>query len=152
MKRNDKPRAQSQRGAVLIVSLILLVVLTLLGVSVMNMTRLEERMASNAQETVQAFQSAETGLAQAYDNPDVWNPSDPQAPVANSTRIPSGVNRQDTAGYDVEFIVVTGPPPGYDVAKYQTSHFDFRSTGTSKSGFSTELHGGGFRVSRRIDP
>lgn len=142
------PRLRNQRGAVLIISLILLVVLTLLGVSVMNMTQLEERMASNAQEVVQAFQSAETGLSQAYDDPNVWNPSAPQPPVADTTPIPSGIGRVDKAGYEVEFIVVTGPPPGYDVAQYQTSHFDFRSTGTSNSGFSTELHGGGFRVSR----
>ena len=54
-----------QRGAVLVVSLVLLVVLTLLGVSVMNVTQLEERMAGNSQEMNQAFHSAETGLSSA---------------------------------------------------------------------------------------
>ena len=152
MKCFRKDLVRNQRGAVLIISLILLVVLTLLGVSVMNMTQLEERMASNAQEVVQAFQSAETGLSQAYGDPDVWNPLDPKPAVDNNTAIPSSVGRTDKAGYQVEYIVRTGPPPGYDLAKYQTSHFDFRSTGTSNSGFSTELHGGGFQVSRRIDP
>lgn len=135
-----------QGGAVLIVSMILLVVLTLLGVSVMNTTQLEERMASNAQETSQAFQGAETGLSQAYDNATVWNPT--VVTTVAMTSIPSAVGRTDEAGYVVTHITDTGPPPGYDVSQFRTAHFDFASTGTSQSNFSTTLHGGGFRVFR----
>lgn len=124
------------RGAVLVVSLVLLVVLTLLGVSVMNMTRLEERMASNSQESVRAFQGAETGLSQAYDNANVWNPS---VITAEDT---------GTAEYQVEFLTATGPPPGYDVTQFQTANFDFRSVAETDSGFTAVLHGGGFRVFR----
>ncbi|MFT5173345.1 MAG: type II secretory pathway pseudopilin PulG [Gammaproteobacteria bacterium] len=147
MKRVTVFKVKHQQGAVLIVSLILLVVLTLLGVSVMNMTQLEERMASNSQEVIQAFQSAETGLSQAYDNPGVWNPLAPLAEVP-AANIPSNVGRTDQAGYEVNFVTSTGPPPGYDVSQYQTAHFDFRSTGTANSGFTTQLNGGGFRVAR----
>jgi Tfp pilus assembly protein PilX len=138
------------RGAVLVVSLVLLVVLTLLGVSVMNMTRLEERMASNSQELMQAFQSAETGLSQAYANSAVWNPAVP-TDVADTdipTELPAGIARNGTSSYQVEFLTATGPPPGYDVAQFQTANFDFRSEGKAQSGFSSVLHGGGFRVFR----
>ena len=142
--------AARQRGAVLIVSLVLLVVLTLLGVSVMNVTQLEERMASNSQEMVQAFQSAETGLSQAYANGAVWNPttSTIQALTAIPTDLPTGVSRADQAAYTVEYITASNPPPGYDVAQFQTANFDFESTGQSQSNFTTVLHGGGFRVFR----
>jgi type IV pilus assembly protein PilX len=147
MKRFNALNLAHQRGAVLIVSLILLVVLTLLGVSVMNVTQLEERMASNSQEVAQAFQSAETGLSQAYDDLTMWNPMDPQAEVLQ-TAIPSAVGRTDMAGYRVTFITSTGPPPGYDVSQYRTANFNFRSDGTASSGFTTQLNGGGFRVAR----
>lgn len=139
-----------QRGAVLVVSLVLLVVLTLLGVSVMNVTQLEERMAGNAQEMNQAFHTAETGLSQAYGDSNVWNPTSAitQDYTTIPTELPAGVRRTDQASYDTEYLVATGPPPGYDKDKYQTAHFDFESRGKSQSNFETVLHGGGFRVFR----
>lgn len=53
---------QHQQGAVLVIALVLLFVLTLLGVSGTNLTLLQERMAGSAQTTYQAFQAAEAGL------------------------------------------------------------------------------------------
>ena len=54
-----------QRGAVLVVGLILLMILTVLGISGMTTGTLELTMAGNAQFYQQAFQAAETGLALA---------------------------------------------------------------------------------------
>jgi type IV pilus assembly protein PilX len=53
-----------QRGAALVVALILLLVLTLLGVAALRTTTLEERMAANSQERNRAFHAAESGLTQ----------------------------------------------------------------------------------------
>lgn len=55
-----------QEGAVLIVSLILLVVLTMLGISGIEATKLETRMAANVHDYNQAFQRAEAGLAWTF--------------------------------------------------------------------------------------
>jgi len=52
----------NQKGAVLVVSLILLLVMTVLGVSNMKSSSLELRMASNNQSRQNAFQAAETAL------------------------------------------------------------------------------------------
>ena len=54
-----------QRGAVLVVSLLLLVVITTLAVSGMNTATTELAMARNDQNYEFAFQAAETGLEQA---------------------------------------------------------------------------------------
>ncbi len=51
-----------QRGAVLITGLILLMVLTVLGISGMKTATLELVMAGNAQYHQQAFQAAESGI------------------------------------------------------------------------------------------
>lgn len=56
------PGIQRQSGSVLMVSLVILLVLTLLGVSGMNTTVMQERMAGNVQESLSAFQAAEAGL------------------------------------------------------------------------------------------
>jgi type IV pilus assembly protein PilX len=57
----------NQRGAVLVVGLLLLVVLTLLGVAAMQSTTVQERMAGNMREQEQAFQSAEAALRAGED-------------------------------------------------------------------------------------
>ena len=54
-----------QRGAVLIVSLMILIILTMLGISVMDSTKLQTRMALNTAESNRALQAAEVGIAQA---------------------------------------------------------------------------------------
>ena len=53
---------RSQAGAVLIVSLVLLLVLTILGVSGVQNTTMEERMAGNYRDRFSAFQAAEAAL------------------------------------------------------------------------------------------
>jgi type IV pilus assembly protein PilX len=58
--RSAKPLpARSQRGAALITALLLLVVMTILALSVMQMSRVEERMAGNTRDLNVAFEAAE---------------------------------------------------------------------------------------------
>ena len=59
---------QTQHGVVLAVALIMLVLITLLGMSAMRSTIMEERMASNSRNDNVAFQLAETTLRQAEAN------------------------------------------------------------------------------------
>jgi len=56
---------QSQRGVVLIVALVMLLIVTLLGVVSMQGARFQMKMTNNAQERQQAFNSAEATLAAA---------------------------------------------------------------------------------------
>lgn len=54
-----------QRGSVLIVSLMILLVLTLIGVTALGTSTLEEKMANNSQDQSLAFQAAEAALLEA---------------------------------------------------------------------------------------
>ncbi len=54
-----------QKGAVLIVGLVLLVALTLIGVAAIKMTSLDQRIAANAQYRTMVFQAAESMLSEA---------------------------------------------------------------------------------------
>lgn len=58
-----------QTGAALVVGLVLLLALTILGISGINMAALELRMAGNEQAQQLAFQAAETGLDVAFSGP-----------------------------------------------------------------------------------
>lgn len=55
----------AQSGAVLVVSMLLLLVLTILAVGASQTTRLQERMAWNARDVDLAFQASEAGLRAA---------------------------------------------------------------------------------------
>lgn len=64
----NKTYPKQQQGVVLAITLIMLVMITLLAVSGMRSTILEERMAGNSRDSNIAFQMAETALRQAEVN------------------------------------------------------------------------------------
>lgn len=61
----QKKTARNQSGAVLVVSLIMLLLLTLIGVTGMQTTSMEEKMAGNTRDRSVAFQAAESALRDA---------------------------------------------------------------------------------------
>jgi len=71
---------RSQRGFVLIVSLLILMVITMIGVNAISTSTLEGRMAHNLQQTMYAFQAAESAIEDAIRASD---PFDPNYNVAN---------------------------------------------------------------------
>ena len=77
---------RDQRGAILVVSLVLLVVLTFLAVTALNTSNLEEKMANNTQEAHRAFQTAESGIADTFADSTMFDLTvlapDPASPVA----------------------------------------------------------------------
>ena len=58
---------RGQRGTVLIISMAILLTMTLIGLTAMRSTVLEEKMAGNMKEQNKAFQAAEAGLREALD-------------------------------------------------------------------------------------
>lgn len=58
-------RRLRQRGMILIISMILLLVMTILALTVAQTSRMQERMAGNFRDTDLSFQAAEAGLRSA---------------------------------------------------------------------------------------
>jgi len=63
-----KKTHSKQKGSILIISLLILVVLTMIGVSSMSSSGLQERMAGNFRDRQIAFQSAEVAVAYAEEH------------------------------------------------------------------------------------
>ncbi len=102
-----------QTGAVLIISMIILLIMTLIGVTAMNTTTLEEKMAGNSADVNLAFQAAEAALRDGEQNLISTQPSEPatcsSAPCnfwqINSSAI-SGLSGRDQgwwAGHGLEY-------------------------------------------------
>jgi len=136
------PCLPKQAGAVLVVSLILLVVLTLLGLSAMEFTSLEEKMATNDQETNRAFHAAETGLTDALGDPDSLDLSNPVAIDLGQLG-----NTPASASYATSFRGWSNPPLGslYSTG-YSAAHFNVQSTGDSSAGATVVLDAGLFQI------
>lgn len=141
---------RGQSGAVLIVALILLLVLTVLGISSMNTTSLEERMAANTQESFRAFRAAEAGANIAYRDPDAFTLRVDQngcgGTVENPacTPAPIEIGPDLLADYTSRFNGATPPPPGprpFSARDFQAAHFDIRSVGstTDSAGAATDI-------------
>lgn len=65
MRRTARLCPQRQRGASLLVALAFLVIMAMLGVTVANVTTLQERMAGNTRDRELALQAAEAALRDA---------------------------------------------------------------------------------------
>lgn len=118
----DPPRAH-ERGAALIVGLVMMLALTVLGISGMNMASLELTMAGNTQSQQLAFQAAESGIEMAISRP--VNAGAPLIIEEDFDAEGSYSTRSVT-----EFDTITLPPDGAfstDVAAY---HFNTESVGS----------------------
>jgi len=157
-KRNElrpltRTPASAQRGAVLIVSMVLLAVVTILGVVSMTTTSLEEKMAANTQETHRAFHAAETGLSSAFATVAAYDISGVFEVLAGLIDLPG--NMADTEmDYNTDFVGWSPPPVGslYSATSFQAANFDFSSIGKTPAGaaandqVTVELHGGAYQI------
>lgn len=66
--KNTSQNTQKQRGVVLIMSMVILFAMTLIGITSMNTTSLEDRISSNSRDRQIAFQAAEAALRQGERN------------------------------------------------------------------------------------
>ncbi len=149
----------TQRGAALITALVMLVILTLLGLSSMSTVTLEERMAANAQEINRAFQAASTGLEMVFTDATAFDTrltiaSDgtgaDQYVKSDSGLGGTGVNAYSaTANYNSVFRQMTVPPrgSGWD-SSYGYYHFQLSSTGTTTSGASATVNTGAYQIGK----
>ena len=120
-----------ESGAVLVISLVLLVTLTLLGVAAMNTSQLEEKMAANTQESTRAFQAAETGISEAFADPNAWNTASTYVAIVGTADGPGDTDANPDAqtALSTTFIGWSPPPPEslYSATSFQAAHFDFQS-------------------------
>lgn len=147
-----------QRGAALVVGLILLLVLTLLAISGMTTASLELQMAGNEQYQERAFQAADAGIEQAmaagvfntnaqvgaYNNVAAVNPVPDRGTGAQITNCPDagGADGQQCE-YFMRFDLQAGqtavPGGGYSIGTgFEAYHFIIDSYGVADRGAMSE--------------
>jgi len=140
------PRKQS--GAALVIGLILLLVMTLLGVSGMNTATLELTMTSNDQYGENAFQAAETGIDATLAAGGFTTSGPPM--VVPVTVMAGGDTYTTTTTFEGE----TPIPPrtfgsfsrGVPSGGFSAYHFRIDSTGTSQRNAQSQHAQGAFVI------
>jgi type IV pilus assembly protein PilX len=121
---------RQQRGAALVIGLILLLVLTLLAVSGMNSASLEFIMAGNEQYRANAFEAAETGIEQSIAT-GTFNPG-------AAAQALNGANTVNDLWASTITPQLNGAPLpaiwGFSWNSFSSYHFEVVSTGSSTRG------------------
>jgi type IV pilus assembly protein PilX len=137
------PRApKRQRGAALVVGLIMLVVLTILAITGMNVASTELVMAGTEQDRVRAFGAAETGIERAARS--LWDvDAIPGNEVTVAATAVDGSSVNAASGAAVETYETTtryrGESACDGTGKSTAFHFDIESVGTAARG-ATSTH------------
>ncbi|HVY65971.1 MAG TPA: PilX N-terminal domain-containing pilus assembly protein [Gammaproteobacteria bacterium] len=118
--RNGLPR--SQRGATLVVGLVLLLVLTVVGVSGMNTATMEVAMAANAQYQADAFQATEGAADTVIATRNYSTNGTTTLPWTNAVDL----DRSAQTTYRGNTIV---PDAAFSAGEVEAFHFDIQSWG-----------------------
>ncbi len=120
-----------QRGAALVVGMILLIVLTILAISGVFTSNMELRMVRNTQSQERAFQAAEVAVEDALANPVLSTSAPFNQPTINVPNSPYAA--PDTYSYQLQFV---GQTPlgtgmtGFSIGTgFQSYHFQVDATG-----------------------
>ena len=118
----------SQSGAVLFTALVLMVLMTMLAVTMMGNTAMDEKMAQNSQDKNRAFQAAETGIEMAIANSGSMNTS-------NAIQASTGESNFTTP----DATTLGSSTTGYGVSVTYSSVFLQKTPVTRGSGFDSSF-------------
>jgi Tfp pilus assembly protein PilX len=134
MTRRD---CSHQSGTVLIMSLVILLILTILGITAMGTSSLEEKMSGNIQEGTHAFETAESGLNQAFSAAGALSLS------GTTTNTFNYDSNKYTASVDTTFKQFSTPKRGSGYGNnFSAANFDQKSTATTTSHAKAVVHQG----------
>jgi Tfp pilus assembly protein PilX len=136
-----------ENGAALITALVVLIMLTLLAISTLSTSTMEERMAANTQELNRAFQVADTGLTRIFDNPDALNTV---TTFTATDTIATGYTTTYNTAYRQAVPIgrTSNLAQMWEAGKYSKYFFELDSTSTTPANINTTLDGGAFQISK----
>lgn len=135
--RNLSRAAGSQQGVALIMAMVILVILTMLGISAIKSSSLQLKMATGLQDNSMAFQAAESGLVEAYRTIVL----DPNQTITSSFSPTSGIIATVETTYKGRS-EVTGTNKPSSKVNYRYSNFEQTATATTAGGAKVVINQG----------
>jgi hypothetical protein len=139
-------QARREQGIALVIALVFLLMLTILGVAVMNTASLEGRMSGNTQEMNRAFLAAESAFDYVFKDASVYsslvypgNETSTNVYYPNATNWHSKVDMTITRGPDTKIL----PRPKDRLKSFGLGHgganFEMKSNATTVSNANSRL-------------
>lgn len=142
MERATRGARRQQSGFVLIMTLVVVALVSIIGVSIMNITTVEARLAGNMQETMRALGLAESSYDQYFNVSNAYDPASlgvDQTYTYGSMGTSTINNIEKARGHK--------PPRSADPGQiysvgYGTANYEFESTATTTLGGKAVLQAG----------
>lgn len=143
-QRNRKALRQ-QRGAALVVGMIMLMVLTVLAISGMNTATTELALAQNTQYFENAFQAAESGIEEALSRPDTdWDLTAAGVTIARRNVTPTSTV-ETTVVFQIAGPVLEVDKPS-SLNTFEALHFDANADAEATRGASAQHRQGFYNI------
>ena len=133
-----------ERGTALIMSLVILMILTILGITAMSTASLEEKMSGNTQESTRAFEAAESGLNSALSTAGGLDLNTSYSLPKTLSRVDYGAGGKSGRADVTTWFVQFSPPKrgsGYG-SNFDAANFELASTGSTTVGAKAVIHQG----------
>ncbi len=132
-----------ERGTVLIMSLVILMILTILGITAMSTASLEEKMSGNTQESTRSFEAAESGLNTAMNTSGGLDLNTTYALPKTLPQVDYGGGKSGSAVVTTWFVQFSPPKRGSGYgSNFDAANFEQASTGTTTVGAKSVIHQG----------
>lgn len=140
-----KAQPATEDGSILVVTLVMLVLLTIVGIAATDTATIETRIAGNIKTQKIAFYAAESAKGYVAGNTDLYHGGnlDPSNP---STFTKTG--SEPPFEGDVTYAGATEPPrrSGYEAGKYKAHRYRMDCTGYGPSGAESDIRAGFYRI------
>lgn len=135
----------NQKGAVLITSLLMLLALTIIGISCISNRILDQRMTGNMQLRYESIQLADSGISAAMSQEDNFDGSD-QSDIYDSDGS-NDLNDDVNATVNVDYLYLGSPPSGYSSSYFRGEYYTVDSLHSdSTTGANTHVYQGAIRA------
>ena len=132
-----------ERGTALIMSLVILMILTILGITAMSTASLEEKMSGNTQESTRAFEAAESGLNDAMNTAGGLDLNTSSSAPKTLSPFSYDSGKSGSAIVTTWFAQFSPPKRGSGYgSNFDAANFEQASTGTTIVGAKAVVHQG----------
>ena len=158
----QKSRLDNEKGSVMVLAVVLLVLLTILGIAVLTSSSIDTQIAGNELQHKLAFYAAESATAYVAWSPDLYGPDNITAGaphyfpnnttpyVAITSGLPTALPMNATQSFNgkVEYDSPLLPPrgSGYSVGKYKAHQYQMICNGYSSNETTKNIVVGFYRI------
>jgi hypothetical protein len=157
-----KSRLENEKGSVMVLAVIFLVLLTILGISALTSSSINTQLAANDLRHKLAFCAAESAAAYVKRRPDLYghdnitagtphyfpNNTVPYVPITSGLPTALSFNASQSFNGEVEYDNSLLPPrgSGYSVGKYKAHQYQMVCNGYSSKGTTKNIVVGFYRI------